>query len=92
MIYMREYSLNAVKRNGSNFRWPSRDPLVEICGRGRVLVENHCGILTYGTEEIRINGRLGAICISGHELEIVKICREKLVVSGVIDSVVYQGR
>jgi len=92
MGYRNGSSLNAVKRNQSNHRWTPKMPLVEICGRSRVLIENHLGVLAYGVEEIQINVSIGTICIRGHELNIKRICKEKLVISGIINGVDYQGR
>jgi len=89
---MRNSLLDVNKRNVSRCKWPLKMPLVAIYGRRRVLIENHCGVITYGTDEIRINGGFGAIRICGKELGIRKICREKLVISGVIDAVDFQGR
>ena len=67
-------------------------PLVEICERKRVLVENYIGILAYGSQEIRIRVSFGSILIRGNRMRIRKICKEKLVISGDIDAVVFQGR
>ena len=92
MISMKESSLNSLEKGKySDGRWSSHIPLIEICGRRRVLIENHCGILSYGTEEIRINGSLDVIRVCGKELRIRKVCREKLVISGVIDTIDFRG-
>ena len=40
-------------------------PIVEIAGDQRVLVENHRGIIAYSTEKILVNVAFGAVCICG---------------------------
>ena len=67
-------------------------PLVEICDRKRVLVENYIGILAYGAREIMIRVSFGYILIQGNRMKIRKICKEKLVISGEVDAVILQGR
>ena len=67
-------------------------PLIEICGRKRILFENHIGILGYDPREIVVKVCLGHIYVQGRELTVRKISKEKLVISGVIDSVRFQGR
>jgi len=67
-------------------------PLIEICNRRRVLIENHNGILAYGCKEILVKVRYGIICVNGENLKLTKMSREKLVIVGTISSVCLQGR
>lgn len=69
----------------------NRLPLVELLGRRRVLVENHHGILFYGTNEIGIRVCFGCLYVQGKDLKIRRICKEKLVISGIVDGVQIQG-
>lgn len=62
-------------------------PLVEICGQRRVLIENHRGVLSYGTELIRVCVSYGAVEVRGCGLELARMTREQLVICGRIDSV-----
>lgn len=62
-------------------------PLVEIVGKRRVLVENHCGINCYTDSEIHINSRIGIIRVGGEELLIAKVTKEFLVITGIINTV-----
>lgn len=62
-------------------------PLVEICGQRRVLIENHRGVLSYGTELIRVCVSYGAVEVRGCGLELARMTREQLVIQGRIDSV-----
>lgn len=69
-------------------------PLVELCGEKRVLIENHRGVLTYGSAEIHVCVSFGEVVVRGCGLELAKMTREQLVICGRIDSVylVRRGR
>lgn len=62
-------------------------PLVEICGERRVLIENHRGVLSYGSEQIRACVSYGELVVCGCGLELARMTREQLVICGRIDSV-----
>lgn len=62
-------------------------PLVEICGGKRVLIENHRGVLAYGTERVRVCVSYGEVEVRGCGLEMARMTREQLVICGRIDSV-----
>ncbi len=61
--------------------------LVEVVGIGRVLIENHCGILAYGSEMISVGATFGTVEISGSGLRLCCMNREQLFVSGQILSI-----
>ena len=67
-------------------------PLVEICDRRRVLIENHKGILAYGCKEILVKVGYGHIYVCGESLKVAKMNKEKLVIVGSIHSVCLRGR
>ena len=67
-------------------------PLVEISGRSRVLIENHRGVCCYGSEKIRVRVSYGEVDVSGAELEVARMSREQLVITGKIRCVLLQGR
>ena len=62
-------------------------PLVEIAGTRRVLIEKHCGVTEYGCREIRVKVSYGQICICGTRLELARMTRDQLVITGNIDAV-----
>ena len=68
-----------------------RLPLVEVYGRRRVLIENHDSIQGYGQQEITIKVSFGLIRIQGNKMKIRKLSKEKVIVSGEIDAVVFGG-
>lgn len=62
-------------------------PLVEIAGDSRVLIENHRGVVAYECNKIVIKVVFGHICICGNCLTLAYMSKHQLVVSGKIDSV-----
>ena len=62
-------------------------PLVEIVDDRRVLIENHRGVNEYGRNMIRIKVKFGSICVCGRELELARMNRGQLIISGVIEAV-----
>lgn len=62
-------------------------PIIEIAGERRVLIENHRGVAAYGREKILVNVKFGSVCISGCDLEMMHMTKEQLVIYGRIDSV-----
>ncbi len=62
-------------------------PLVEIAGHRRVLVENHRGIVEYGSQAICVKVKFGQICIRGTSLELARMTKGQLIISGCIESV-----
>lgn len=62
-------------------------PLVEIVGMRRVLIENHRGVAKYSGSEILAKVSFGYFSISGNELELLQMTKERLVIGGCIYSV-----
>lgn len=67
-------------------------PIIEIAGDRRVLIENHRGVAAYGRERILVNVKYGTVCICGCNLELVHMTKEQLVITGRIDSMALQRR
>lgn len=67
-------------------------PIIEIAGEHRVLIENHKGVAAYGKERILVKVKYGTVCVSGCSLEILRMTKEQLVICGRIDSVGLQRR
>ena len=66
--------------------------IVEIAGEGRVLIENHDGVMGYSRERILVKVKFGCISVCGCGLELLKMTREQLVIRGRIDAVTLQRR
>ncbi len=69
-----------------------KQPIVEIVGQSRVLIENHQGVLAYSLEEIEIKVSYGKIIITGNDLKLMQMSCDQLVVKGRIDSLALFGR
>lgn len=67
-------------------------PIVELAGDRRVLIENHFGVKEYGSQRITVKVKYGCVCICGCGLELQRMTREQLVICGRIDSVTVQRR
>ena len=61
--------------------------IVEIAGDKRVLIEGHHGVLGYSRKQIQIKVGYGCLCICGCRLEILHMTKEKLIITGIIESV-----
>lgn len=65
-------------------------PIIEVAGDSRVLVENHGGVRAYNSQKILINVRFGMVCVCGCGLELIRMTKDQLVIRGRIDSVSLQ--
>jgi len=63
------------------------ESLVEISGERRVLIENHRGMTQYSREKICVKVSFGAVAVLGCGLELTQMTRDRLVISGTIDTV-----
>ena len=70
---------------------PINIPIAELCGRNRVLIENHMGVLSYGIHEIRIKVNFGSLQVTGSDLKLMELCKEQLVIIGQIDALMVIG-
>ena len=62
-------------------------PIIEIGGDTRVLVENHRGVQAYGPEESLMGVKVGRVRICGHNMVLTRMSREQLLIRGKIDTV-----
>ncbi len=62
-------------------------PLLELYGDGRVLIENHQGIQEYGNERIRIRVKFGGICVCGEQLQLCRMQDNQLIITGRIQAI-----
>lgn len=67
-------------------------PLVELAGDRRILIEHHDGVIEYGRECIRVRVRYGTLCITGSDMELTRMTKEQLIISGKIACIQLQRR
>ena len=61
--------------------------VIELAGDRRGLIEQHGGVTEYGCERICVRVRFGEVCICGCALELSRMTKEQLVITGRIDSI-----
>ena len=66
------------------------ESVVELVGDRRVLIENHRGVIEYGIERICIRLRCGVLTVCGNQLELARMTRELLVITGTVNCVSLQ--
>lgn len=64
-------------------------PKVTLIGNLQALVENHRGIIEYGTEKIRISVNTGELEVTGENLSIRNITRDEIYLDGDISLIKY---
>lgn len=65
--------------------------LAEVYGMDRLLIEHHRGILSYGTEAIRIGTTYGCLVVEGEELRLCCMSRSQLVIHGKVHHLHMEG-
>lgn len=64
-----------------------RLPLVEIAGCSRLLVENHKSVIAYSPQQVCIKVNYGHIRVTGNALDLAKMGKDQLVITGCIECV-----
>lgn len=67
-------------------------PLVEIAGEKRVLIEHHCGVTEYGRCQICVKVKFGFVMVMGQRLELARMTKEQLIITGKIECVKLERR
>lgn len=70
------------ERAGLNMEPVSDEPLLELCGDDRILIENHKCVVGYTGDEILIRVSYGLLEICGQCLELSCVNKEQLVIRG----------
>ena len=62
-------------------------PLVELAGKRRVLIEGHSGVSQYGKKRICVEVSYGAVAVEGFDLELARMTKAQLIIRGRIDRI-----
>ena len=62
-------------------------PVVELLGEHRILIEHHFGVTQYCTDKVCVKVAYGTVTVSGNCLEIRRMTKEQLVIIGRIDQI-----
>lgn len=84
---MKRKNITAGERLGLPEEALGNVPLTELHGKALACVENHCGIVEYTPELVRVAVRRGAVSIHGSALTIARMTRRRVEVRGMILSV-----
>lgn len=69
------------------------EPILELCGNQRALIEHHCGVIEYSMERVRVKIKNGEFTVIGKGLSLCRMCSQQLLIRGRIESVqVRKGR
>ena len=67
------------------------EPRLTQVGRSNLLVENHRGVFEYRAGCVRLKTRDGMLLVTGGELIIRELSKERMLIAGRIDSVGFEG-
>ena len=59
-----------------------QEPLVELWGNHRILIENHLGITGYANDCVHVQLSFGNLCVTGEDLKLSQITKDQLVIHG----------
>lgn len=62
-------------------------PIIEVCGDGRVLIEHHKGVCSFGSDEIEVRVAYGSVRVCGNNLHIHCMDLYHIVIRGGIEGV-----
>ena len=68
----------------------AKKSLLEVYGQSRVLIEHHAGILSYDRDLISVRVVFGSVQIHGARLKLKLLSKEKLIITGEINSIMLQ--
>jgi sporulation protein YqfC len=57
-------------------------PLIEIFDSRKILIENHCGVVSYDPQQISIKTKTGVIIVSGDCMQLSKMSQDLLCICG----------
>ena len=66
-------------------------PKIIITGDSEISVENHKGVVSFQTEILKVNSKVGVIVIQGANLEILFIGGNTITIGGKFKSIQYEG-
>ena len=66
--------------------------VVELAEDCRVLIENHNGVTEYGREKICVRVRFGSVEVCGCGLELARMTKDQLVITGRIHGIALHRR
>lgn len=65
-------------------------PKIIVTGDRQITIENHKGVLSFESQQIKINSRIGSISINGKDFEILFIGDTTMTISGTFKNISYE--
>lgn len=66
---------------------PILQPIIEICGQNRLLVENHLGVIDFCCDRICVRVQKGRVIVSGKNLSLCHMSATELLIRGEIANI-----
>lgn len=66
--------------------------IIEVVSDSSVLIENHCGVISYSTDNVTVKTKHGCIVVNGSQLVLRKMTSEQLKICGTIFKVELRRR
>lgn len=67
-----------------------KEQKLTVVGFNKILVENYKGILEYSENYIKLSTYMGAINISGFNLELKQMTEDDIMISGILDLIEFE--
>lgn len=67
-------------------------PKIIVVGNREITIENHRGIMSFQSNMVKINSRIGAITINGCDFEILFIGETSITIKGIFTGVSYEEK
>lgn len=64
-------------------------PRIIILGKEEITIENHKGILSFNSNLVKINSKIGSVIIEGKDFEILFMGGSTLTIGGKFESIMY---
>lgn len=67
-------------------------PKIIVVGNREITIENHKGIMSFQSNMVKINSRIGAVTITGNDFEILFISETSITIKGVFTGISYEEK
>lgn len=69
-----------------------RQTILELCGDGRVLIENHGGVTMYSPQRIQVKVCFGELAVTGSDLHLCRMQNQQMIIRGKIGEILVLRR
>lgn len=65
-------------------------PKITITANEEIIIENHRGVIYFGSEEVKVQTKLGDISVQGKDLEVLFLSGNTMIIGGKFAGVRYE--